>query len=238
MLAAVSIGVSEFPDYQLGFRSCLANVNQYLLLTDQMNGSEGWMMSQLSNKLCRSRRRGEASSTMDSDPGQREAAEEEPQNLRLPCGNEHEEGKSVRSVTPKLQTPLGASSLPGEDAYKLLDAKQIVVFEKKVPSRNVEAQSIGYKKPECVITGLVAGNTELNVWRPWWNWWGTHSLSVNICTIDFHLMLLRWFMYYFINKIVKIVGLLRRLWNRGIHFNIGLIREKNGGTLTKHRFFD
>uniref|UniRef100_A0A3B5LB88 BHLH domain-containing protein n=1 Tax=Xiphophorus couchianus TaxID=32473 RepID=A0A3B5LB88_9TELE len=64
----ISAGASELPDYQLGFRNCLANVNQYLLLADHLSGSERWVMSQLSNKLCRSRRGGEASSTTDSDP--------------------------------------------------------------------------------------------------------------------------------------------------------------------------
>uniref|UniRef100_A0A096MI06 Hairy-related 3 n=1 Tax=Poecilia formosa TaxID=48698 RepID=A0A096MI06_POEFO len=70
-IQSISAGASEFPDYQLGFRNCLANVNQYLLLADHLNGSERWMMSQLSNKLCRSWRRSEASSTTDSDPSQK-----------------------------------------------------------------------------------------------------------------------------------------------------------------------
>ncbi|KAM4738111.1 hairy-related 3 [Anableps anableps] len=165
-IQSISVGASEIPDYQLGFRSCLANVNQYLLLADHLNGSERWMLSQLSNKLCRSRRRGEASSTTDSDPGQTEAAEEE-RSSRLPCTNRHEgERKPVRSVIPKLQTAHTVSPLPSEDTYKLCDPKQIV-FAHKVPTRNTEAQNTSHKNPECVRFGLEAGNTELNVWRPW-----------------------------------------------------------------------
>uniref|UniRef100_A0A667Y2V5 Hairy-related 3 n=1 Tax=Myripristis murdjan TaxID=586833 RepID=A0A667Y2V5_9TELE len=58
---------SELPDYHAGFRSCLASVNQYLRMADNMSGSDRWMLSQLSNKLCCSRGPGEVSSTSDSD---------------------------------------------------------------------------------------------------------------------------------------------------------------------------
>ncbi|KAF7209525.1 hes family bHLH transcription factor 3 [Nothobranchius furzeri] len=58
---------SEFPDYQLGFRCCLTNVYKYLLMAENLSGSDRWMLSQLSNKLRLSRT---ASSTMDSAPAQ------------------------------------------------------------------------------------------------------------------------------------------------------------------------
>ncbi|KAM4570549.1 hairy-related 3 [Fundulus diaphanus] len=160
-----SLGASEFPDYQLGFRSCLANVNHYLLLADHLNGSERWMLSQLSSKLCPSRRRGESSSTTDSEPGQT-APPEEAQNLRLPRAHGHEEGKPAKSETAKLQAAHTVSSLPSEDVCQLFDSKQIV-FVQKVPAGNMEAQMASHKKPECVSPEHEAGNTELSVWRPW-----------------------------------------------------------------------
>ncbi|MEQ2296148.1 hypothetical protein AMECASPLE_022050 [Ameca splendens] len=164
-IQSISVGASEFPDYKLGFRSCLANVNHYLLLADHLNGSERWMLSQLSNKLCRSRRRGEASSTTDSDLGQTEALKEV-RNLRLPDANGHEEAIPVRSVTPKLQTAHTVSSLPNEDDCQLFDSNQVVVFAQKVPTRNIEAQNANQKNPQCV-SGDEAGNTKISVWRPW-----------------------------------------------------------------------
>ncbi|XP_043972379.1 hairy-related 3 [Gambusia affinis] len=179
-IQSISAGASEFPDYQLGFRNCLANVNQYLLLADHLNGSERWMMSQLSNKLCRSRRRVEASSTTDSDPSRTEAAEEEEEQqqqqqgeeaavrLRLPSAKGHEEERNpTRSVIPKLRTAHTVSSLAIEDTNKLFDAKQTRVFAQKAPTGNIETQSSRHRNPECASPRLDAGNTESHVWRPW-----------------------------------------------------------------------
>ncbi|XP_032423931.1 hairy-related 3 isoform X1 [Xiphophorus hellerii] len=173
-IQSISAGASELPDYQLGFRNCLANVNQYLLLADHLSGSERWVMSQLSNKLCRSRRRGEASSTTDSDPSQPEAAaaaaeeEEEAGRLRLPSANGHEgERNPTRSVIPKLRTALTVSSLAIEDTNKLFDAKQTRVLAQKAPTGNMETQSSRHRNPECASPRLDAGNTERHVWRPW-----------------------------------------------------------------------
>uniref|UniRef100_A0A3B3VU61 Hes family bHLH transcription factor 3 n=1 Tax=Poecilia latipinna TaxID=48699 RepID=A0A3B3VU61_9TELE len=173
----ISAGASEFPDYQLGFRNCLANVNQYLLLADHLNGSERWMMSQLSNKLCRSWRRSEASSTTDSDPSQPEAAEAEEEKekeeekagrLRLPSANGHEgERNPTRSVIPTPRTAHTASSLAMEDTNKLSDAKQTRVFAQKAPTGSIETQSSRHRNLECASQRLEAGNAERNVWRPW-----------------------------------------------------------------------
>ncbi|XP_014883657.1 hairy-related 3 [Poecilia latipinna] len=176
-IQSISAGASEFPDYQLGFRNCLANVNQYLLLADHLNGSERWMMSQLSNKLCRSWRRSEASSTTDSDPSQPEAAEAEEEKekeeekagrLRLPSANGHEgERNPTRSVIPTPRTAHTASSLAMEDTNKLSDAKQTRVFAQKAPTGSIETQSSRHRNLECASQRLEAGNAERNVWRPW-----------------------------------------------------------------------
>ncbi|KAM4609907.1 hairy-related 3 [Polymixia lowei] len=66
---------SEITDYQAGFSSCLANVNQYLSMADNLNGSDYCMLSQLSRNLCCAKRPGGGSSTSDSDPGKAETQE-------------------------------------------------------------------------------------------------------------------------------------------------------------------
>uniref|UniRef100_A0A668RU64 BHLH domain-containing protein n=1 Tax=Oreochromis aureus TaxID=47969 RepID=A0A668RU64_OREAU len=41
----------DVSDYQSGFRSCLTNVNQYLLMADDLNASDRWMLSHGTQKL-------------------------------------------------------------------------------------------------------------------------------------------------------------------------------------------
>ncbi|XP_056155294.1 hairy-related 3 [Lampris incognitus] len=65
---------AESSDFQAGFRSCLASVNQYLMTADNVNGRDRWTLSRLSDNLCYTRRREEGSSTADSDPEPQAAA--------------------------------------------------------------------------------------------------------------------------------------------------------------------
>ncbi|KAL2103497.1 hypothetical protein ACEWY4_000365 [Coilia grayii] len=58
---------SDFAEYQAGFRSCLAGVNQYLLMTDIGRSNRSDMLTQLSSRLPRSDAHNENSSTLDSD---------------------------------------------------------------------------------------------------------------------------------------------------------------------------
>ncbi|XP_015233242.1 PREDICTED: transcription factor HES-3 [Cyprinodon variegatus] len=159
-----SVGASECRDYQLGFRSCLVNANEYLLLADQLNGSGPW--TQLSSKLYRFQRRGEASSTTDSDPGHPDALEEA-RNPRLQCLNGHEESKPVQPTLTKPQTAHTVSSSPSVDKYQLFESKPNDVLGEKIPARSIEPESVSHKIPEFVSLGQEAENKELNVWRPW-----------------------------------------------------------------------
>ncbi|XP_012681473.1 hairy-related 3 [Clupea harengus] len=59
---------SDYSEYQAGFRSCLAGVNQYLLKADMGRSNQSDMLTQLSSRLLRPDARDEGSSTADSDP--------------------------------------------------------------------------------------------------------------------------------------------------------------------------
>uniref|UniRef100_A0A3Q3G087 Hairy-related 3 n=2 Tax=Kryptolebias marmoratus TaxID=37003 RepID=A0A3Q3G087_KRYMA len=129
---------SEFPDFQLGFRSCLTNVHQYLLMADNLSGSDRWMLSQLSNKLWRSRRRGEASSTTDSSPEQ--IAQNESRKV-LQSGPE--EDQTVTSKAYKLHSTSTAPCLQSEDARQPPDTKQALVFAQN------SGESSAQRNSEC-----------------------------------------------------------------------------------------
>lgn len=64
-----TVAPSDRPEYRSGFRRCLADVGQYLLMSDHLNASDRWMLSRLSADRWRSRGREEEFSTTDSGPG-------------------------------------------------------------------------------------------------------------------------------------------------------------------------
>ena len=162
-LLSGTASASEFPDYQTGFRSCLANVNQYLMMADNMNGRDRWMLSQLSSKLCRSRGREEIFSTMDSGPGQAEAQEEV--RRLLPSAAGPEERKSAKSKAVKRDSAIPPLSLPSEDARQPSGNKQASLAV--APTQNTHEKSPSHKKLHSVSHRNEVANTEQHMWRPW-----------------------------------------------------------------------
>ncbi|XP_042347300.1 hairy-related 3 [Plectropomus leopardus] len=160
-IQSCAAAASEFSDYQTGFRSCLANVNQFLLMADNLSGSDRWMLSQLSSKVCRSRGREEVFSTTDSGP-----AETQAQVLRLlPSAAGREERKNA---TCKALKPHSASTSPfsaSEDAHQSSGSKQAVLVA--APIQNTPEKSSSNKRFQCVNHRNEVANTEHNVWRPW-----------------------------------------------------------------------
>lgn len=151
---------SEFSEYQSGFRSCLANVNQYLLMAEHSSGSDRWMLSQLSNKLCRSRRRGDASSTTDSNRDQGEAQDEARKLPPSPAAPAEEKAAKFK--------PHGAGTAPclhSEDARQSPKSKQAVIFA--LASRNTKETCSSPNKVHSVSHRIEAANTHHSVWRPW-----------------------------------------------------------------------
>ncbi|XP_063065541.1 hairy-related 3 [Engraulis encrasicolus] len=64
---------SDFAEYQAGFRSCLAGVDQYLLMTDIGRRNRSDMLTQLSSRLPRTDAHHENSRTLDSAAHSRKA---------------------------------------------------------------------------------------------------------------------------------------------------------------------
>ncbi|XP_072223285.1 hairy-related 3 [Leuresthes tenuis] len=157
-IQSCTTAVSECPDYQIGFRSCLANFNQYLLMADHLNGSDRWMLAQLSNKLCRSRKRGEVSSTMDSGLDQADT-QDEARKLLLSAGPE--DGKTAKCKALKHHSGSTAPFLPGDDVYQS-NAKQPSDLR---PTPNTGRENSSQKNFNCVNHEVE--NTTQSVWRPW-----------------------------------------------------------------------
>ncbi|XP_018544358.1 hairy-related 3 [Lates calcarifer] len=156
--------VSEFSDHQTGFRSCLANFNQYLAMADTLNGGDRWMLSQLSSKLSRSLGRGEVSSTMESGLGQAEIPQDGARRL-LPPPAGPEEGKTARSNVLKPHSASTSRFLPSEGARQSPGTKQAAIAV--APTQNRHEKSSGHKKCYSVSHRNEAANTQHNVWRPW-----------------------------------------------------------------------
>uniref|UniRef100_A0A8C7XTU2 Hairy-related 3 n=1 Tax=Oryzias sinensis TaxID=183150 RepID=A0A8C7XTU2_9TELE len=149
---------SDCPEYQTGYRSCLANVNQFLITPDNMNRSGRWMLSQLSHKLCRSLRKGEASSTLDSAAWLAEAQMET--RKCLPASTQTEEG-----ISPDQgKNPHSASSAPSSQ-----DSKQSEPKKPHISAAQKQNTSVSFHQDfDCVIRqDMKAANAASSVWRPW-----------------------------------------------------------------------
>ncbi|KAM7404493.1 hypothetical protein PAMP_011837 [Pampus punctatissimus] len=155
-IQSCATSASEFSDFQSGFSSCLANFNQYLLMADNLNGSDRWMLSKLSSKLCCSRGGGGGgggiSSTMDSGPGRADRP--------LPPAAGPDEGKAVKS---KALNPHSAS----KDAMQSSGTKHAAHTAES--TQNTHAKSPSHKKFHSVSSHCrnEAANIQHNVWRPW-----------------------------------------------------------------------
>lgn len=161
---AGSAVASEFSDYQTGFRNCLANLNQYLVMADTLNGGDRWMLSQLSGKLCRSVGRGEVSSTMDSGRlGQTETQEEARSRHSSAAGPE--EGNTGTFNTMKPRSTSTSCRLSSEDARPSPGGKHAAAAA--TASQNSHARSPSHKKCAPVRDRDQAAHTQHSVWRPW-----------------------------------------------------------------------
>lgn len=143
---------SELPNFQSGFRRCLTNVNHFLLVDDNLNGSERLMLSQLSRKLWRTRVEEEAFSTTDSYPERAEAAEGAQRLVSSVASSE--DGQAVKS-----------------EALKANDVQQPPAEKHEKPWRRTERvhpKNSSHKKFDSVGQGNEAANTlAQNMWRPW-----------------------------------------------------------------------
>ncbi|XP_071779701.1 hairy-related 3 [Centroberyx gerrardi] len=165
---------SEVSDYHAGFRSCLASVNQYLLMADNLNGSDRWMLSQLSTKLCCSRGLGEVSSTLDSDPAKAETQEAVMQRL-LPSTTGPEAGKTqkTRALKPhSASTAPTSHSLPTEIKEERQSPGTKRALLVAAPTQN----SLGKTSSSACHSNKFhsvsqcrneVASTQQNVWRPW-----------------------------------------------------------------------
>ncbi|KAM7412198.1 hypothetical protein PAMA_021923 [Pampus argenteus] len=144
-IQSCAASASEFSDYQSGFSSCLANFNQYLLMADNLNGSDRWMLSKLSSKLCCSRGRGGTSSTMDR---------------AHPSAAGPDEGNAAKS---EALNPHSAS----HDAMQSSGTKHAAHTAES--TQNTHAKSPSHKKFHSVSSHCrnEAANIQHNVWRPW-----------------------------------------------------------------------
>ncbi|XP_034732063.1 hairy-related 3 [Etheostoma cragini] len=160
-IQSCTAAASEFSEYQTGFRRCVANVNQYLLMADNLNGSDGWMLSQLCSKLCRSRGREEAVSTMDSSRGQAAETQEEVLVL-LPSAAGPGERNTAKSKTLKPLSASTSNCLPSKEARQSSTSKQTVPVAAPTQSRLPREQSLRNKNTRNEVA-----KPQHNVWRPW-----------------------------------------------------------------------
>ncbi|XP_029912261.1 hairy-related 3 [Myripristis murdjan] len=164
---------SELPDYHAGFRSCLASVNQYLRMADNMSGSDRWMLSQLSNKLCCSRGPGEVSSTSDSDLSKTQEAAMQ----RLQPSSAAPEGrKTPKTKSCALKPPCGSTgrtclSLPTQVKEELQTSGPKRALLAAIPTQNTLKISCSAGHSSKFHSVTLCRNevvtTQQSVWRPW-----------------------------------------------------------------------
>ncbi|KAM8862603.1 hairy-related 3 [Spinachia spinachia] len=148
--------VTEYSDYQSGFSSCMANVNRYLLMADNLNGSDRWMLAQLAGKLCRSRGRGEVFSTMDSVPDRAQTPDEVQRLLPSASGSEGRKMTKSKGVKPHSA---GTSSFSRKE-----DALGIPAV---APNQTTPEKISSSKMFHPASHGNDVANSHHNVWRPW-----------------------------------------------------------------------
>lgn len=113
------------------------------------------MLSQLSNKLSRSRRRAEIFSTMDS--GLKQTDTQSGAQKLSPSASGTEERKTTRTKTLKVHDASTSSFPPAEEAFRSTEAKQAVLFA--APTQN------STKKGSSHINEGVT--VQQSLWRPW-----------------------------------------------------------------------
>ncbi|XP_068180149.1 hairy-related 3 [Antennarius striatus] len=158
-LHSCTAAASEIQDYHNGFCRCLANVNQYLMMAENLHGSDRWMLSQLSAKLCLSRGRKGVFSTMDSSVGEAKTRDEARILSTSPAGPEEKERSRSRDVEASSTSP----SLPSTNTKQLTGNEPAGLFAS--PEKTREGRS-SHKRHSSSHRG-VATSAPQDVWRPW-----------------------------------------------------------------------
>lgn len=140
---AGNIAASKLSDYQSGFRRCVANVDQYALMTDGLSGSDRWIISQLASKLWSSRRAEEAVSTTDSGPSRPKARD-----------------KDLR-IQPKVNEDTNVSELPAGD----VTARPRSATEVRTDAASKDKSPTNKKTDSAADMNQNANLTHM--WRPW-----------------------------------------------------------------------
>lgn len=148
---AGNIASPESSDYQSGFRRCVANVDQFMLMADSVNGIDRWMLSQLSSKLWRPRSGEDAISTTDSGPSRAPARAKE----RRIQPKAHEATK----VTDTPVTDVSARPcLPPEDTRPQPGGRRTDAAPNNTSPANTKTDSAAERNESTNIP---------HMWRPW-----------------------------------------------------------------------
>lgn len=148
---AGNIASSESSDYQSGFRRCVANVDQFLLMADSVNGIDRWMLSQLSSKLWRPRREEDAISTTDSGPSRAPARDKE----RRIQPKAHE---ATKVTDPPVTDVSARPRLPTEDTRPHSGCGRTDAAPRNTSPVNMKTDSAAERNESTNIP---------NMWRPW-----------------------------------------------------------------------
>ncbi|XP_041701022.1 hairy-related 3 [Coregonus clupeaformis] len=159
---------SEFAEYQAGFRSCLAGVNQYLADNSSGSSSRLTMLTHLSSSLHCTGGQAQNSSTADSDTGTKHVLPETAvccrMQRRLPSTVGHEASKAPTSVP--LARCIRALKPHSSKPTKLsAGTSQVIVSTNKIKLNN--SLSPCYRN-KCLSNGQYSHAVTIhNVWRPW-----------------------------------------------------------------------
>ncbi|KAM9751534.1 hairy-related 3 [Menidia menidia] len=148
-IQSCSAAASECPDYQSGFRSCLANFNHYLLMADHLSGRDQWTLARVSNALGRSCGRGEASSTMDSGT--------------VTGTDAQDEARRPASAAGPAEPQAAQRKAPGRQSEDACHFSGPNPPSECARTSNSARDDSGFKS--CVDRG--ASNAPRSVWRPW-----------------------------------------------------------------------
>ncbi|TWW56475.1 hairy-related 3 [Takifugu flavidus] len=143
-----NIASSESSDHQSGFRRCAANVDQFLLMADSVNGIDRWMLSQLSAKLWRPRGGEDAISTTDSGPSRAPARDKE----RRIQPKAHEATKGTDPAATDV------SALPTEDTRPRSGSRRTEAAPNDAGPANTETDSAAERSESTNVP---------HMWRPW-----------------------------------------------------------------------
>ncbi|XP_072304662.1 hairy-related 3 [Eucyclogobius newberryi] len=133
-------------EYRTGFRSCVSNVNHYLLTADHVSSSDRWQLSQLSSRLLSARRPEEGCSTMDSGI--------HAQLTRSLVPSPTPGSEESNTGTREAHSPASVRGLTRRDGHSCSGAITAPTTRKNT---NIQSSKLHRE----------ALNDQLNVWRPW-----------------------------------------------------------------------